>query len=99
MQQALAYDNDQPIEIVYPYATSRIYIPVDIEGKLGRIVIKAVHRNSDARLFWHIDDQYLGETKVFHDKTIMLEPGKHKLTLLDEQGHQISRVFTVLSRQ
>jgi penicillin-binding protein 1C len=99
LQKALAYDNDQPIEIVYPYATSRIYIPVDIDGKLGRIVIKAVHRNSDASLYWHIDNQYLGETKVFHDKTIMLEPGKHRLTILDKQGHQISRVFTVLSRE
>jgi len=99
LQKALAYDNDQPIEIVYPYATSRIYIPVDIDGKLGRVVIKAVHRNTDASLYWHIDDQYVGETKVFHDKTIMLEPGKHRITLLDKQGHQISRVFTVLSRK
>ncbi len=99
VQNALAYDNDQPIEIVYPYASSRIYIPVDIDGKLGRIVIKAVHRNTNASLYWHIDDQYLGETKVFHDQTIMLEPGQHRLTLLDKQGHQISRVFTVLSRE
>ncbi len=99
LQKAMAYDNDQPIEIVYPYSTSRIYIPVDLNGKLGRVVIKAVHRNPDAAIYWHIDDQYMGETKVFHDKTVLLEPGEHRITLLDKQGHQITRVFTVLSRE
>lgn len=99
LKNALTYDDDQPIEIVYPYSTSRIYIPVDIDGKLGRVVIKAVHRNRDASLYWHVDDEYLGETKVFHDKTVFLEPGKHRITLLDKEGHKITRVFTVLSRK
>lgn len=99
VQKAMAYDNDQPMEIVYPYSTSRIYIPVDLNGRLGRVVIKAVHRNPDASIYWHIDDQYLGETKVFHDKTLLLEPGQHRITLLDKGGHQITRVFTILSRE
>jgi penicillin-binding protein 1C len=99
LQKAAAYDNDQPMEIVYPYSTSRIYIPVDLNGRLGRLVVKAVHRNPDASIYWHVDDQYLGETKVFHDKTLLLEPGQHRITLLDKSGHQITRVFRVLSRE
>jgi penicillin-binding protein 1C len=99
LQNAARYDNDQPIEIVYPYSTSRVYIPVDLDGRLGKIVLKAVHRNPNASLYWHVDDQYLGETKLFHDKSVLLEPGKHRITLLDKEGHQITRVFTVLGRE
>lgn len=97
-QNALAYEEDQPIDIVYPYKTSRIYIPIDIDGHLGRVIVKAVHRNPDASLYWHIDDQYMGETRVFHDKTLLLEPGKHRITLVDKNGHQMSRIINVLAR-
>ncbi len=98
LEKALAYDNDQPIDILYPYTTSRIFIPVDIDGRLGRLIVKAVHRNPDASLYWHLDDQYLGETRVFHDKALLMEPGKHKLTLVDKAGHQLTRTIEVISK-
>jgi penicillin-binding protein 1C len=98
-QNALTYDDDQPIDIVYPYKTSRIYIPMDIDGRLGRVIVKAVHRDPKAVLYWHLDEQYLGETRLFHDKTLFLEPGRHRITLVDKAGHQFSQTINVLSQK
>jgi penicillin-binding protein 1C len=89
-------DDDQPMELLYPYDTSRIYLPVDLNGLRTRAVLRAVHRHHKAKIFWHMDDRYLGETSLFHEQSIALEPGMHKLLLLDEQGHKLQRWFKVL---
>lgn len=96
---ALALEADIPIDLVYPHESSQVYIPMDLDGKRSRVVLKAIHRDPGAKLYWHLDEQYLGETKVFHDQAVSLEPGRHKLILLDQDGHQLVRWFTVLGKE
>ncbi len=94
--QSAAVDDDQPMDLLYPHATSRIYLPVDLNGLRSRALLRAVHRNNNAKLYWHLDDHFLGETKVFHEQSVALEPGVHKLLLEDEQGYRLIRWFKVL---
>lgn len=89
-------DNDQPMDLLYPHSGSRLYIPVDINGKRSRALLQAVHRQPGMMLYWHLGEQYLGETKLFHEQSVSLEPGWHKLTLVDQQGYQLQRWFQVL---
>lgn len=94
--QLAEVDDDQPMDLLYPHEFSRIYLPIDLNGVRTRALLRAVHRNNAAKIFWHIDDRYLGETKVFHEQTLALEPGMHKILLLDEQGYKLERWFKVL---
>ncbi|HWV16494.1 MAG TPA: penicillin-binding protein 1C [Cellvibrio sp.] len=94
--QLAEVDDDQPMDLLYPHASSRIYLPLDLNGLRTRALLRAVHRNNQAKIFWHLDDNYLGESKVFHEQTVALEPGMHKLLLLDEQGYKLERWFKVL---
>lgn len=94
--QLAEVDDDQPMDLLYPHETSRIYLPVDLNGLRTRALLRAVHRNNNAKIFWHLDDKYLGETKVFHEQTVALDPGMHRLLLLDEQGYKLERWFKVL---
>lgn len=95
----LQVDEDQPIELLYPNEDSRIYIPMDLDGKRSRVVLKAVHRNPAAQLYWHLDDEFLGETKVFHEREAALEPGLHKLLVVDKQGYRLERRFRVIGKE
>ena len=97
-QGAQAQEVDSPIALIYPNDTSRVYIPVDLDGRRSRVVLKAIHRDPAASLYWHLDDQYLGETNVFHDQTVSLEPGQHTLLLLDQDGNRLERRFRVLGQ-
>jgi penicillin-binding protein 1C len=94
----LQVDEDLPIELVYPNEESRIYIPMDLDGKRSRVILKAVHRNPTAQLYWHLDDEFLGETKVFHEREAALEPGLHKLLVIDKQGYRLERRFRVIGK-
>lgn len=93
---ALAQETDVPMELVYPHESSQVYIPVDLNGARSRVVLKAIHRDPNATVYWHLDENYLGETRVFHDQAVSLEPGRHKLMLVDQEGHQLERWFKVL---
>jgi penicillin-binding protein 1C len=94
--QLAEVDDDQPMDLLYPHETSRIYLPMDLNGLRTRALLRAVHRHQNAKIFWHLDDHYLGETRLFHEQTVALEPGTHKLLLLDEQGYKLERRFKVL---
>ncbi|MGD8784596.1 MAG: penicillin-binding protein 1C [Thioalkalispiraceae bacterium] len=87
-----------PIEILYPLAGTRIYIPVDLGKQKSRTIFEAVHRESQSTLFWHLDDKYLGATENFHNLALNIAPGKHTLTLVDEHGYRLSRRFEVLGK-
>lgn len=91
-------DDDQPIELIYPQLQSRIYIPMDLDGKRSRAVLKAVHRNPEAILYWHLNDEFIGDTKIFHEREIALEPGLHQLVLVDQQGYRLQRRFRVIGK-
>jgi penicillin-binding protein 1C len=89
-------DDDQPIELIYPQTQSRIYIPMDLDGKRSRAVLKAVHRDPAAKLYWHVDDEFIGTTELFHEREVALEPGLHRLLIIDQQGYSLQRRFRVI---
>jgi penicillin-binding protein 1C len=84
------------MELIYPQTSSRIYIPVGLDGKRSRVVLNAVHRDPAAVLYWHLDDQYLGETKIFHEREASLDVGIHKLMVMDKSGYKLERRFRVI---
>ena len=87
-----------PIEFLYPTPGARIYIPVDLAQAKSRVVFEVVHRDRDATLHWHFDDAYLGATRTFHQRALDAPAGNHSITVVDNQGHRLSRQFEVLAR-
>ena len=74
-------------------------VPIEMDGRLGRVVFEAAHRNPAARVFWHVDDEYYGETRDIHQMALAPSPGRHVLTLVDEAGESVQRTFTVLGQR
>ncbi len=87
-----------PISVIYPRHNTQIYIPKDLANKTGKTVFQAIHSNPDTKLFWHVNDDFIGTTKTYHEQAIWIAAGKHKLTLVDEKGNRIERPFEVLRR-
>jgi penicillin-binding protein 1C len=85
------------LAVLYPDANARVLIPSELDGTRGRAVFEAVHRRRDARVYWHLDDKYLGETHTFHQQSLDIDPGEHILTLVDDQGERVARRFEVLA--
>ncbi|MEM9829214.1 MAG: penicillin-binding protein 1C [Bacteroidota bacterium] len=91
-------DNDNvPMDIIYPKAHAKIYIPKELQGERGRTVFEAAHRDIRQSLYWHVDDTYLGETKGEHQMALLLEAGEHILHIVDGQGNSLSHPFKIVN--
>lgn len=99
LAQLSTSEKDRPIELLYPTPGTKIYIPVDLDEQKSNTVFEAVHRDREATLYWHLDDEYLGTTSVFHQQALDIRPGKHYVTIVDGQGNRLARQFEVLGKK
>lgn len=87
------------MDLIYPENDARIYVPIEISGERGKVVFTAAHQKADAKIFWHLDDEYIGVTTRFHQVALSPSPGTHFITLVDEAGDRITHRFEVLEKE
>ena len=87
------------MEIIYPKDFTQIYIPTELDGKPGSAVFEVAHRKPGIVIYWHIDNKFICQTKGFHHTALNPKPGKHILTLTDEDGESLSITFEVLNNE
>jgi penicillin-binding protein 1C len=87
-----------PMQLIYPKHPTRIYVPVDLDGKLGSTVFQVAHRSRSAEIFWHLDGNYLGTTTVFHQMALQPPVGKHTLALVDRDGYRLEQTFEIVGK-
>lgn len=96
--QGCTIDAARVLDIVYPDDEARIFVPKEITGEKGRTVFTATHKKNNAKLFWHIDDEYVATTQKFHQIGVNPTVGKHILTVVDEQGNSVTRKFEIIEK-
>lgn len=94
----LSEQQSRQITLVYPRPNTQIYIPRELTGQRGKTVFKAIKNDTDEPLFWHLNDEFIGTTKTYHEQAVWLAEGKHTLTLVDRHGESISQQFKVISQ-
>jgi penicillin-binding protein 1C len=87
------------MEIIYPQPDAKIYVPLEVSGEKGKTVFSAAHRKTGAKIFWSLDDNFIGTTQSFHQIGLNPTPGKHIITLVDENGLSVSRQFEILGKE
>ena len=86
------------MEFIYPTPGVKIFIPRDETGKQTRIITEVAHRNPSKKIFWHLDESYIGTTRYIHQIEILAGAGNHILTAVDEDGNMIRCSFEVIGR-
>ncbi len=89
---------DKVMEIIYPEQKSKIFIPTEMSGERGKVIMKAAHRDPNSTLFWFINQNYAGQTTGEHQIAVHPERGNHVLTITDKTGNSISRSFEIVGK-
>ena len=84
------------MEFIYPTPGIKIFIPRDHTGELTKIITEVVHRNPSKKIFWHLDQTYIGTTQNIHQLEMFARSGNHILTAVDEDGNTIRCGFTII---
>lgn len=86
------------MEMIYPRKSNTIYVPIEITGEKGKCVFEAAHRQQGIKIFWHLDNNYIGATVDFHQMELNPPKGKHRLVLVDEQGERLEQLFEITDK-
>ena len=87
--------DSSPMEFIYPESGAVIYIPRQLDGSIAGITFNLAHRTPSVNVFWHLDNEYVGQTQMIHQMTLKPSPGRHTVTAVDDSGNSISVGFTV----
>lgn len=92
-------NNKQVMELIYPKKSNKIFIPIELDGNTGKAVFEIAHKYTDAKIYWYIDEAFVGTTEKFHELAVKSKPGKHSLTATDNKGNSIAINFEIINRE
>jgi penicillin-binding protein 1C len=87
------------MEIIYPKQYSKIYVPVEMDGSIGKTIFEVAHRKANAVVYWHLDGRYINSTQNIHQLGLAPDEGEHVLTLVDEDGESLVEKFEIISKK
>ena len=83
------------MQFIYPTPGARITLPRQLDGTPGHLVARVAHGQTDVTLYWHLDQDYLGTTRDFHEIPLHAGPGPHRHTGGDGEGRTASVAFSI----
>jgi penicillin-binding protein 1C len=90
-------DGGSLFQLIYPRQFTKVFIPLEQDGQRGKVIFAAAHENKQAKLYWHLDDNYLGTTEGKHQMGIQTTKGLHTLTLVDDHGNELQQKILVVN--
>ena len=85
----------KPMEFIYPNTSNAIRLSKQLDGSIGAIALELAHRQTDAVIYWHLNETYLGATQYFHQMSVIPAEGKHLITVVDQWGNTLSQRIEV----
>ena len=71
------------MQFIYPYYNATIKLTKQLDGSQGRTI------------YWHLDNESIGETSDVHQMELSPSKGKHRVTVVDEEGNSLGVEFEV----
>lgn len=85
------------MEFIFPRDASRIFVPRELDGSPGKVVFEVAHRQPDAIIYWHMNDQLVKTTRIIHQLAINPDPGIYKMVLTDQNGNRLVKEISIES--
>lgn len=83
------------MEFILPKENTTIYLTKGFSGEKNNLFLKVVHSNRDIKLFWYVDETFIGTTQSIRDMEILAKKGVHLITVIDEFGNEIRREIKI----
>lgn len=84
------------MDFIYPKENGKVYLTKNFNGEIQPFIIKVAHSDQKAKLFWYLNDKFLGTTQTFHEMSVEAKTGKYYITVTDEAGNEISRRIEIV---
>ncbi len=86
---------EHPMAFIYPKVDQTVILPKDFNEQTNDVVFKLAHRNPEIKVFWYLNDRYIGETETFHELAITPPEGQYSLLTIDAEGNELQLPITI----
>ena len=86
---------NQRMEFIYPKKNEAVLLPKDLGTTTSDVILKLAHQQSDAIVYWYLDETYVGKTENFHELLLDVQPGEYTLTVVDSEGNRMQQQMEV----
>ena len=93
--ECISGSRGQPMQFIYPYANAVLKLPKQLDGSVGKAIFELAHQQSSVSVYWHLDNEYVGETSDVHQIGLSPSRGNHTVTVVDEEGNALAIDFKV----
>lgn len=84
---------------IYPREFTQIKVPQNLDGTFSKTVFQLAHRIPEKMVYWHLDGNFIGKTRIFHQITLQPKTGRHQVMAMDEDGNKIMTIFEIFSEK
>ncbi len=85
------------MDFIYPKENGKVYLTKNFSGEVQPFVIRVAHANPKAKLFWYLNEKFLGTTQTFHEMQVDAKSGTYFVTVADESGNEIKRRMEIVN--
>ncbi|WP_317128803.1 penicillin-binding protein 1C [Tenacibaculum adriaticum] len=84
------------MDFVFPTKyRSKVSLTKGVNNQLNSVVLKLTHSNSDAKVYWYLNDEFINTTENYHELAIKPPKGTYQITVIDDFGNELKRVLEI----
>jgi penicillin-binding protein 1C len=85
------------MDFVFPTKfKSKISLTKGVNNEVNPVILKVTHTNTNAILYWYLNDVFIGNTSQYHEQAIVPKQRNHKITVIDNFGNEKTRLIEIL---
>lgn len=86
---------NRDLQIIYPYENAILWIPRDFNLRYQEVVFRAAERNPFMKVYWYLNEKFLGITSGNHLISTNVPVGWHEIFVIDEAGNKDRKRFYI----
>lgn len=79
--------DEKMMRFINPTHNTTVSITKDRDGNINPAIFELAHRNREKKVFWYMDDTFIGSTSGIHELALTADPGRHLISAVDEDGN------------
>lgn len=88
-------EGEQLMEFIFPKRKEAIILATDFDEQVNEVIFKLAHRAPDTKVYWYLNQTFLGTTQTFHELAVSLSPGVYILKVVDQQGNELQQALEI----
>lgn len=85
-----------PMAFVNTFDGDNIFLPKNFDEEKNTLILKLKHIQPNAKVFWHLNTNFITTTQTIHEIAISPKKGEHTLIVIDEFGNELKKTFKIL---